>query len=106
MPEGLPNSKGSLFFRGYAPAVLTTVETVRAGRAVSVVQIDVCNTDASARTVSIQLGGYPLFNAFSLAAGATLSWQGVQVLNAGSEIAVSASAADVVAIHISGSISS
>lgn len=101
------NMRGALFFRGYASATLDVVETVRTGRTATVTSINACNTDSSARTFSVYLGGFPLFDEQTIAAGETLQWhQDAQVLNEGSTIEVQASVAGVVAVHISGSVSS
>lgn len=102
MSEGIPLRFGRRLYRGALTGANATLYAVPSGRSAQVVDIQMCNTDAAARTVTLRLGGQSLFSAVSLAAGETLSWSGVQVLHDGELVEGSASAAGVVAVHITG----
>lgn len=79
----------------------TTQYTVAASTQDVIKCIDVANTTGAAQTITLTIAGTVIFNAMSIAAGATLHWTGTQVLNAGDTIVTAASAVGL-ALLISG----
>lgn len=90
-------------------AAVTTLYTVPAATRAMVKNIDICNTAASARTVSVYLvpsagsasTSTALMYQVSLEPKTIFQWSGVQILNAGDTIRVDASAGGCT-INVSG----
>lgn len=80
----------------------TDVYTVPTNSAATVWRMEICNTDAVARTFTVKLNGVELYFAAPLTAPGTVSYDGPQTLHAGEKIQVSADAAGKVKIYVTG----
>lgn len=97
-------------YHGQLGVASATLYTVPASTKLIVSEINLCNTDAVARTITIRYipsGGVDdatnnIYQAYSLAAGETVTIGHNTVLEAAYVIKGMASAASVVNIHISG----
>lgn len=65
-------------------------------------QLTICNTSASAVTITLKLDGIEIYSAYSLAANTTEHKLIDQIIEASELIEVSASTADVVKYYVSG----
>jgi hypothetical protein len=94
---------GRSLVRATCTTTLTTVYTVGTNQNTQVLQIEMCNTSASALcSVTVILGGKKFVSAYSLQPGETLSWEGVQLLHSADTIQIMASANSTVEVHVTG----
>ena len=81
---------------------LTTLATVPASTQWMIKDIEVCNTDSVAVTITLNLNGIPIFSSMSIPPNQTVHWTGLRVLAATQTIAASCSVANELYISIDG----
>jgi hypothetical protein len=80
----------------------TTLNTVPVSTQWMVKDIEVCNSTASAATITLTMAGCLLFSGMSVPGNQTLHWTGLRVLAATNTIVATAGTANALSISVDG----